>query len=82
MRASSWDNPEIRPTRGQMLYVTRDEALGLALSILSQVRAGNPNDGRAEFYMTDGSYFSVAVDDLRAREEGKSFVRAVRGTKG
>lgn len=81
MRMSAWINPEVRPPKGQMLYVSKDEALELAMSIISQVRAGNPNAHRAEFYMTDGSYFSVAVDDRRAKEEGEFSVKAVRGPK-
>jgi len=50
------------------MYVSRKEALEIAESVLRQIRTGDVNSGRAEFTMSDGSYFSLTVDDVRAAE--------------
>lgn len=68
MRSFRWSKRGARPSKGQMLYMTKDEALFLAESILRQAWTGSTNDERAEFTMTDGSYFSAVVDDKRAKE--------------
>jgi hypothetical protein len=67
MRSFVWDDRDASPKRGEMLYLTRDEALLLTESLLRQVRTGDPNRERAEFIRPDGSYFSATVDDEKAR---------------
>lgn len=46
---------------GQMVRVTRKEALSIILSLTSQLLTNNPNTDRQEFEDQTGKYFSISV---------------------
>lgn len=49
---------------GMMIHVTQGEALSIAGSLIEQVRSGDPNTGRPEFFTTDTmEYWSIAVSE-------------------
>ena len=68
MRSFRWNKRGASPKKGEMLYLTKAEALELAESLTRQVRTGDSNHDRAEFIKADGEYFSAAVDDEKAVE--------------
>jgi len=47
--------------KGIMVRINKEEALEIAISLLSQVRAGNSVSGRKEHYTDKEEYFSIAV---------------------
>jgi len=75
-------------TRGQMVRVSRDEALRLIESLSRQLRTRNANDDRAEFMpVTAGiagktveEYFSIVVVE---RQQGsvRGGARSAKGTR-
>lgn len=80
MRIKRWGTGKsIQGNPGEMVYVTREEAIRLAESLLRQIRTREPNDGRAEFTTDDDEYFSVCVDEAAAHD---GHIRAERAGLG
>ena len=72
MEISRWGaGRSVEGTRGQMVRVTRDEALKLIESLSRQLRTRNANEGRAEFtarIAETEEYFSIVVAERQESE--------------
>lgn len=48
-------------SEGLMLYLSKNDAYDIIVSLAEQLRNDSPNVGRKEFYLDDGRYFSIAI---------------------
>ena len=65
MKISKWPakkNPYSPP--GQMIRVTKKEAMRLIESLAAQLYTSSCNSKRAEFDTDKGEYFSIAVNEV------------------
>jgi len=85
MEISRWGaGKSVEGIPGQMVRVTRDEALKLVESLSRQLRTGK-DDGRAEFNAAaDGTveYFSISVADPATEGNRPEPPRHLRGGRG
>ncbi len=73
MRMRSWSgedkNQKSLIKRGHILRINRNEALLLIEGLSKQLRTNDCNVGPREFYMRDGAYFTIFVNDKLEMEE-------------
>jgi hypothetical protein len=75
---------EVLPDGNVFVTVSREEALELVKSLVSQILSGNPNAGRVEHRLGDHAMFTIAVSDPRPAwdeitdENGPLLLRAFR----